>query len=100
MSDFQYFAYMYELSSMLYYDFFFFFKQKTAYEMLRSLVGSEMCIRDSPHPNDRSQAGTGSVPERKLRQIRAGRPSNDPGGVRHHAHVRALHAVGPRGAAR
>eukprot|EP00658_Telonema_sp_P-2_P075796 TRINITY_DN6555_c0_g1_i1.p2 TRINITY_DN6555_c0_g1~~TRINITY_DN6555_c0_g1_i1.p2 ORF type:complete len:100 (-),score=30.66 TRINITY_DN6555_c0_g1_i1:354-653(-) len=27
--------------------FFFFFKQKTAYEMLRSLVGSEMCIRDS-----------------------------------------------------
>ena len=28
--------------------FVFFFKQKTAYEMLRSLVGSEMCIRDSP----------------------------------------------------
>src|SRR5674536_395620 len=26
---------------------FFFFKQKTAYEMLRSLVGSEICIRDS-----------------------------------------------------
>src|SRR5678815_1054485 len=26
--------------------FFFFFKQKTAYEMLRSLVGPEMCIRD------------------------------------------------------
>ena len=25
---------------------FCFFKQKTAYEMLRSLVGSEMCIRD------------------------------------------------------
>ena len=24
----------------------FFFKRKTAYEMLRSLVGSEMCIRD------------------------------------------------------
>ncbi len=24
---------------------FFFFKQKTAYEMLRSLVGSEMCIK-------------------------------------------------------
>ena len=23
-----------------------FFKQKTAYEMLRSLVGSKMCIRD------------------------------------------------------
>eukprot|EP00658_Telonema_sp_P-2_P006904 TRINITY_DN12594_c0_g1_i4.p3 TRINITY_DN12594_c0_g1~~TRINITY_DN12594_c0_g1_i4.p3 ORF type:complete len:105 (+),score=34.40 TRINITY_DN12594_c0_g1_i4:67-381(+) len=32
--------------------FFFFFKQKTAYEMLRSLVGSEMCIRDrvTSHP--------------------------------------------------
>ena len=28
------------------YVLFFFFKQKTAYEMLRSLVGSEMCIRD------------------------------------------------------
>ena len=26
--------------------YLFFFKQKTAYEMLRSLVGSEMCIRD------------------------------------------------------
>ena len=25
----------------------YFCKQKTAYEMLRSLVGSEMCIRDS-----------------------------------------------------
>ncbi|MBW6154547.1 four-helix bundle copper-binding protein, partial [Pseudomonas aeruginosa] len=24
----------------------FFFKQKTAYEVLRCLVGSEMCIRD------------------------------------------------------
>src|SRR5674536_369937 len=31
---------------MFFCVFFFFFKQKTAYEMLRSLVGSEMCIRD------------------------------------------------------
>eukprot|EP00658_Telonema_sp_P-2_P065746 TRINITY_DN54926_c0_g1_i4.p1 TRINITY_DN54926_c0_g1~~TRINITY_DN54926_c0_g1_i4.p1 ORF type:complete len:240 (+),score=66.28 TRINITY_DN54926_c0_g1_i4:56-775(+) len=31
---------------ILFILFFFFFKQKTAYEMLRSLVGSEMCIRD------------------------------------------------------
>eukprot|EP00831_Metopus_contortus_P026869 TRINITY_DN22745_c0_g1_i3.p2 TRINITY_DN22745_c0_g1~~TRINITY_DN22745_c0_g1_i3.p2 ORF type:complete len:102 (+),score=18.21 TRINITY_DN22745_c0_g1_i3:41-346(+) len=31
--------------------FFFFFKQKTAYEMQRGLVGSEMCIRDR-HRND------------------------------------------------
>ena len=30
----------------MFFFFFFFFKQKTAYEMLRSLVGSEMCIRD------------------------------------------------------
>src|SRR5450756_615788 len=29
--------------------FFFFFKQKTAYEIMPSLVGSEMCIRDSPY---------------------------------------------------
>ncbi len=27
-------------------QFFFFFKQKTAYEILIGLVGSEMCIRD------------------------------------------------------
>ncbi len=36
---------------------FFFFKQKTAYEMSASLVGSEMCIRDRllgyPIPNSR-----------------------------------------------
>ena len=31
---------------------FFFFKQKTAYEMLRSLVGSEMCIRDRVNSRD------------------------------------------------
>src|SRR5659263_182820 len=30
--------------------FFFFFKQKTAYEIMPSLVGSEMCIRDSGSP--------------------------------------------------
>ena len=32
----------------MFFILFFFFKQKTAYEMLRSLVGSEMCIRDRP----------------------------------------------------
>eukprot|EP00831_Metopus_contortus_P061341 TRINITY_DN53183_c0_g1_i1.p2 TRINITY_DN53183_c0_g1~~TRINITY_DN53183_c0_g1_i1.p2 ORF type:complete len:101 (-),score=20.54 TRINITY_DN53183_c0_g1_i1:328-630(-) len=31
-------------------DLFFFFKQKTAYEMQRGLVGSEMCIRDRSSP--------------------------------------------------
>ena len=30
---------------------FFFFKQKTAYEILSGLVGSEMCIRDSIRVN-------------------------------------------------
>ena len=28
------------------YSLLFFFKQKTAYEILSGLVGSEMCIRD------------------------------------------------------
>ena len=32
---------------MFYLNFFFFFKQKTAYEIGVRLVGSEMCIRDS-----------------------------------------------------
>ena len=38
-----------QLFQFVYYCvvFCFFFKQKTAYELLRSLVGSEMCIRDS-----------------------------------------------------
>src|SRR5674536_379572 len=44
-------VYMFKMDSILFLygfvDCFFFFKQKTAYEMLRSLVGSEMCIRDS-----------------------------------------------------
>ena len=33
---------------------FFFFKQKTAYEIRLSLVGSEMCIRDSMLAEDYS----------------------------------------------
>src|SRR5665648_1234512 len=33
--------------SLFFFVFFFFFKQKTAYEIMPSLVGSEMCIRDS-----------------------------------------------------
>src|SRR5450756_2776518 len=39
--------------------FFFFFKQKTAYEIMPSLVGSEMCIRDrqqTPQQRDALQA--------------------------------------------
>eukprot|EP00658_Telonema_sp_P-2_P084952 TRINITY_DN956_c0_g1_i17.p1 TRINITY_DN956_c0_g1~~TRINITY_DN956_c0_g1_i17.p1 ORF type:complete len:862 (+),score=184.42 TRINITY_DN956_c0_g1_i17:101-2686(+) len=38
--------------------FFFFFKQKTAYEMLRSLVGSEMCIRDRYQRRVRGSVGS------------------------------------------
>ena len=40
--------------------FFFFFKQKTAYEIGVRLVGSEMCIRDRPFtlPSGYSQALT------------------------------------------
>src|SRR5674536_403547 len=38
----------------------FFFKQKTAYEMLRSLVGSEMCIRDRPPQARQSCRRTGT----------------------------------------
>ena len=35
----------------VWWDFvFFFFKQKTAYEIMPSLVGSEMCIRDRDNP--------------------------------------------------
>eukprot|EP00831_Metopus_contortus_P025463 TRINITY_DN21942_c0_g1_i2.p3 TRINITY_DN21942_c0_g1~~TRINITY_DN21942_c0_g1_i2.p3 ORF type:complete len:119 (-),score=32.49 TRINITY_DN21942_c0_g1_i2:69-425(-) len=35
-----------QICFVLYSICFFFFKQKTAYEMQRGLVGSEMCIRD------------------------------------------------------
>ena len=34
---------------------FFFFKQKTAYEIMPSLVGSEMCIRDRAYGIDKEQ---------------------------------------------
>src|SRR5674536_391821 len=46
------------LSVVMFVVFFFFFKQKTAYEMLRSLVGSEMCIRDRACLLDRSRSST------------------------------------------
>eukprot|EP00658_Telonema_sp_P-2_P045106 TRINITY_DN33010_c0_g1_i1.p1 TRINITY_DN33010_c0_g1~~TRINITY_DN33010_c0_g1_i1.p1 ORF type:complete len:262 (-),score=65.94 TRINITY_DN33010_c0_g1_i1:41-787(-) len=36
------------------------FKKKTAYEMLRSLVGSEMCIRDSIYSGVRLSFGAGT----------------------------------------
>ena len=53
---------------MCIYVFFFFFKQKTAYEMLRSLVGSEMCIRDRSGSVEVDGVGV----EAALRAVRAG----------------------------
>ena len=41
---------------------FFFFKQKTAYELLRSLVGSEMCIRDSRSATTELARGLSEAP--------------------------------------
>eukprot|EP00658_Telonema_sp_P-2_P023722 TRINITY_DN1950_c0_g1_i6.p2 TRINITY_DN1950_c0_g1~~TRINITY_DN1950_c0_g1_i6.p2 ORF type:complete len:112 (-),score=33.03 TRINITY_DN1950_c0_g1_i6:339-674(-) len=54
----------------MYGVFFFFFKQKTAYEMLRSLVGSEMCIRDRvlgipPDPDPPNRATGEMAPRAK-----------------------------------
>src|SRR5428012_14404 len=43
---------------------FFFFKQKTAYEIMPSLVGSEMCIRDSIYW--KNAGDTGSPPQLTL----------------------------------
>ncbi len=43
---------------LAYIVYFFFFKQKTAYEMSASLVGSEMCIRDSVRLNGYRHSGT------------------------------------------
>src|SRR5674476_1534550 len=42
---------------ILIHFFFFFFKQKTAYEISACLVGSEMCIRDSPPTQWRCEHG-------------------------------------------
>ena len=59
-----------EIRDGISYNLFFFFKQKTAYEIMPSLVGSEMCIRDrvvrSALPTvdvrDRSVAVTTGIP--------------------------------------
>ncbi len=51
----------------------FFFKQKTAYELLSGLVGSEMCISSSPpslHGRDRGRIALRD-------QIRLERPEHD-----------------------
>ena len=46
---------------------FFFFKQKTAYEIYYGLVGSEMCIRDSVD-NEAARAAVVEEPVDAVRQ--------------------------------
>src|SRR5665647_3987160 len=51
----------------------FFFKQKTAYEIGVRLVGSEMCIRDSPWPGRGDAAWHTAVgPVHGRRDLRSG----------------------------
>src|SRR5678815_931714 len=76
--------------SFLVVAFVFFFKQKTAYEMLRSLVGSEMCIRDRS-PDSGGQEGKGQ--SRTLTRSTLGR--NKECGVRTNA--LAVNDVGNQG---
>ena len=65
------YVYFFVLNSyrVVFYYVFFFFKQKTAYEIRLSLVGSEMCIRDSDyvasyaHLITKNTGGKGAVRE-------------------------------------
>ena len=62
----------------------FFVKQKTAYEVLRSLVGSEMCIRDrfsAPEPQtDPEPEVAAPDPQPQLPAVRfeAAQPKRNP----------------------
>eukprot|EP00825_Cyclidium_porcatum_P038386 TRINITY_DN443_c0_g1_i7.p1 TRINITY_DN443_c0_g1~~TRINITY_DN443_c0_g1_i7.p1 ORF type:complete len:526 (+),score=104.52 TRINITY_DN443_c0_g1_i7:29-1606(+) len=47
---------------VIFFYFFFFFKQKTAYEIMPSLVGSEMCIRDSNNTSAKQSRTQASSP--------------------------------------
>ena len=77
---------------------FFFFKQKTAYEIRLSLVGSEMCIRDRRYlnPNStRNKASKSSLPRDEKRRFpqSGGRrapeaPKNNGNSRRHYARGR------------
>eukprot|EP00658_Telonema_sp_P-2_P058130 TRINITY_DN46554_c0_g1_i1.p1 TRINITY_DN46554_c0_g1~~TRINITY_DN46554_c0_g1_i1.p1 ORF type:complete len:262 (-),score=34.50 TRINITY_DN46554_c0_g1_i1:57-842(-) len=58
----------------------FFFKQKTAYEMLRSLVGSEMCIRDRCAGCGGSGCWTCQMSHRKQECVVGLLPGSEPAG--------------------
>src|SRR5450756_376309 len=65
--------------------FFFFFKQKTAYEIMPSLVGSEMCIRDSPShvPRDALMLGWHGFGRYALPSNSRAERSSERGAARH-----------------
>src|SRR5665648_1176171 len=62
---------------MFFLFFFFFFKQKTAYEIMPSLVGSEMCIRDSDDGDEHKQAADQREQEELDGRVDAPRASPD-----------------------
>ena len=80
---------------------FCFLKQKTAYEMLRSLVGSEMCIRDSnwrkrrtfmpSHGRPWEWSKPGIQPNRTWKMAKADRAQKDA----RHLHFRESGIIGP-----
>src|SRR5674536_146607 len=79
----------------LFFCFFFFFKQKTAYEMLRSLVGSEMCIRRERGPRSRATAAPRPL------SASAGAGATEPGALAVRALPQLAHRARPgQGAAR
>src|SRR5450756_2825165 len=66
--------------------FFFFFKQKTAYEIMPSLVGSEMCIRDSDREGRAPEVEAAAVNRSEVYELPyhrhegLGRPAPEPRG--------------------
>src|SRR5450756_2711297 len=66
------------IASAFPFPWFFFFKQKTAYDIMPSLVGSEMCIRDR-HRTRRAPCGPRPV-EGLLRNVGPGRRRERGGG--------------------
>src|SRR5450756_2674606 len=100
----------------LFFICFFFFKQKTAYEIMPSLVGSEMCIRDrvrgrgpdaGPALADRGghartlprRAGGLRTLSRRYRRWPDDGRDGGPAGASRGAARRALERVGPRATA-